>query len=215
MYLVRRVAAHLKGRLPDFIDQDDLEQMGVIGLIEAARGFDPSRGVPFEPYARTRIRGAILDALRKQSDLPRSAMQNQRTHNEAQRQLSQELGRAPTQAEIAEELGLDVDDFQKERNHAHQYHVVAMEDVTSEVELLSGDSLGDNPEQLLETTQIQEQVATEIDALPERDKLVLALYYVEELTLKEIGSIIGVSESRVSQILSSNAAVLRKKLRLG
>lgn len=209
--LVHRVATHLKVRLPDFIELEDLEQMGIIGLIEAAKNFDPGRGVAFETFARPRIRGAILDGLRRQSDLPRSAITGLRQHSQAQQKLAQDLGRDPSQAELAAELGLSIDTFHKERTHQHQLQLVSAEEVATELEAVHSEHASDNPEQVVETLQIQERVAALIAELPERDQLILALYYVEELNLKEIGAIIGVSESRVSQILSANANALRKR----
>lgn len=210
--LVKKVVNHLRARLPDFLEVEELEQMGMIGLIEAHRRFDPSRGIAFEAYARTRIRGAILDALRMQSDMPRSAMGQIRNHNSSRQQLAHELGRQPTQAELAEDLGLSHEEFQRERALVHQYQKIAMEDVQQEVEAIATEQIDHNPEQLVDDMLLRERIAEKIRELPERDQLVLSLYYVEELNLKEIGTVIGVSESRVSQILSTNAKRLRKKL---
>lgn len=210
--LVKKVVNHLRARLPDFLETEELEQMGMIGLIEASRRFDPSRGIAFEAYARTRIRGAVIDGLRMQSDMPRSAMAQIRNHNNTRQQLSNELGRQPTQSEVAAELGLSEADFQRERSQVHQYQKVAMEDARQEIESIATEQINDNPEELVDGMLLRKQIAEKIRELPERDQLVLSLYYVEELNLKEIGAVIGVSESRVSQILSGNAKTLRKKL---
>ena len=117
--LVKRVALHLKTRLPNFMELEELIQVGTIGLIEAAKSFDQSKGVDFEVFARTRIRGAILDQVRKLSYLPRSAIVNIRDHNEASALLSGELGRAPTQTELAEFMGKDIESFHKAVSYTH------------------------------------------------------------------------------------------------
>ena len=119
--LVKRVALHLKTRLPNFMELEELIQVGTIGLIEAAKSFDDSKGVEFEVFARTRIRGAILDQVRKLSYLPRSAIVNIRDHNEATAILSGELGREPSQSELADFMGKDLEDFHKERTHAYRF----------------------------------------------------------------------------------------------
>ena len=130
--LVKRVALHLKARLPNFMELEELIQVGMIGLIEADKSFDASKGVDFEIFAKNRIRGAILDQVRKMSYLPRSAIVNIREHNEATAELTGMLGRAPTQSELAEHMGKDAETFQKERTHAHRFQTVSFEDQTSD-----------------------------------------------------------------------------------
>lgn len=209
--LVKRVALHLKTRLPNFMELDELIQVGTIGLIEAAKSFDDSKGVEFEVFARTRIRGAILDQVRKLSYLPRSAIANIRDHNEATSMLSGELGREPSQSELADFMGKDLDSFHKERTHAYRFQTVSLESqLPDTVDMPSADL--NEPEANLEGGQMLEALAGSIESLPEREKTIVSLYYVEEMNLKEIGAVLDISESRVSQILSSTIRLLRQDL---
>ncbi|MDE0747689.1 MAG: RNA polymerase sigma factor FliA [Porticoccaceae bacterium] len=209
--LVKRVALHLKGRVPKFMELDELIQVGTIGLIEAAKSFDSSKGVDFEIFAKNRIRGAILDQVRKMSYLPRSAMVNIREHNEARHKLAGKFGREPNQAEMAEFMEKDVHVYQKERNHAHQFQTISLEaQVPESVELSASGS--NEPEAVLAKEQLMASLADAIALLPEREKTIVALYYVEEMNLREIGAVLEVSESRVSQVLSGITKKLRKNL---
>ena len=209
--LVKRVALHLKTRLPNFMELEELIQVGTIGLIEAAKSFDDSKGVEFEVFARTRIRGAILDQVRKLSYLPRSAIVNIRDHNEATAILSGELGREPSQSELADFMGKDLEDFHKERTHAYRFQTVSLESQLPEtVDRPTGDV--NEPEANLEGGQMIEALAESIESLPEREKTIVSLYYVEEMNLREIGAVLDISESRVSQVLSSTIKQLRQKL---
>ena len=209
--LVKRVALHLKTRLPNFMEIDELIQVGTIGLIEAAKSFDNSKGVEFEIFARARIRGAILDQVRKLSYLPRSAMVNIRDHNEATAALSSELGREPSQTELAEFMGKDLESFHKERTHAYRFQTVSLESqVMDDVEIPSNEI--NEPESELADAQLLNALEGSIESLPERDKTIISLYYVEEMNLKEIGAVLDISESRVSQILSSTVKKLRTHL---
>ncbi len=209
--LVKRVALHLKGRLPAFMELDELIQVGMIGLIEADKSFDASKGVDFEVFAKNRIRGAILDQVRKMSYLPRSAIVSIRDHNEASAALTGELGRAPSQAELADFMGKDADTFQKERTHAHRFQTVSLEaQLPDSVELPMAQ--GNEPEEELVEEQFMGALATSIGKLPERDRTVVSLYYVEEMNLKEIGAVLEISESRVSQILSACVNKLRVQM---
>jgi RNA polymerase sigma factor for flagellar operon FliA len=209
--LVKRVALHLKGRLPNFMELDELIQVGMIGLIEADKSFDASKGVDFEVFAKNRIRGAILDQVRKMSYLPRSAIVSIRDHNEASAALTGELGRAPSQAELADFMGKDADTFQKERTHAHRFQTVSLETQLPEsVDLPTGHS--NEPEQELVEEQFMDALAASIGKLPERDRTVVSLYYVEEMNLKEIGAVLEISESRVSQILTACVNKLRVQM---
>ena len=210
--LVKRVALHLKTRLPNFMEIDELIQVGTIGLLEAAKSFDNSKGVEFEIFARTRIRGAILDQVRKLSYLPRSAMVNIRDHNEATAALSSELGREPSQTELAEFMGKDLESFHKERTHAYRFQTVSLESqVMDDVEIPSNEI--NEPESELADAQLLTALEGSIESLPERDKTIISLYYVEEMNLKEIGAVLDISESRVSQILSSTVKKLRTHLK--
>jgi RNA polymerase sigma factor for flagellar operon FliA len=211
MAMVKRIAVHLKARIPPFMEVDELVQVGMIGLIEAARSFNPTKGVAFESFAHTRIRGAMIDEVRRLSFLPRSAVAFNKSHSTANQALASELGRAPTQAELAEFMGIELDTFEKDRGAARQFETYSMEVVTEEVMSLPEQS-SRQPEAIVEEAEMMEALTEAIDGLPERDKLVISLYYVEELNLREIGEVLGVSESRVSQILSANVKKLRAQL---
>lgn len=214
MPMVKRVAVHLKARVPPFMELDELIQVGMVGLIEAARSFDPTKGFEFEHFALSRVRGAILDEVRRQSFLPRSAVAFNKSENEAVHVLAAELGRAPSQSELALFMGKELDEFQRERGQAKRFETYSMEVVSDEVMSMPGDSAL-QPEVMVEEAEFMDAVVQAIDELPEREKLVMNLYYVEELNLKEIGEVLGVSESRVSQILSTVVKKLRLTLQVG
>jgi RNA polymerase sigma factor for flagellar operon FliA len=211
--LVKRVALHLKARVPAYMELDELIQVGMMGLLEASRVFDASKGVDFENFAHSRVRGAMLDEVRRLSFLPRSAVAFNKTHNETLHTLSSELGRAPTQAEMAEYMGKDLDDFQKERGKARRFETYSLEVVTEEVMSIADDS-SRQPDVMVEEAEFMQAVTDAIGQLPEREQLVMQLYYVEELNLKEIGEVLEVSESRISQILSSVVKKLRGELQV-
>lgn len=212
--LVKRVALHLRSRLPNFMELDELIQVGMIGLMEANGSYDASKGVEFEVFAKNRIRGAILDQVRKLSYLPRSAIVNIRDHNEATAALSGELGREPTQSELAEFMGKDIESFQKERAHAHRFQTVSLESQLPENVDLPASEINE-PETQMAEDQFMSALEDSIESLPERERTVVSLYYVEEMNLKEIGAVLEVSESRVSQILSTSVQKLRKHLEVG
>jgi RNA polymerase sigma factor for flagellar operon FliA len=209
--LVKRVALHLKARIPAFMELDELVQVGMIGLLEASRAFDPSKGVEFENFAHSRVRGAMLDEVRRLSFLPRSAVAFNKEHNETVHTLAAELGRTPTQAEIADHMGKDIEDFHKERGKAKRFETYSMEVVTEEVMSIADDET-QQPDVIVEEAEFMDAVTDAISDLPEREQLVMQLYYVEELNLKEIGEVLGVSESRISQILSAVVKKLRGTL---
>ena len=211
--LVKRVALHLKARIPAFMELDELIQVGMIGLLEASRAFDPVKGVEFENFAHSRVRGAMLDEVRRLSFLPRSAVAFNKSHNESIHTLAAELGRTPTQAEIAEYMGKDLEDFHKERGKAKRFETYSMEVVTEEVMGIADDE-SQQPDVIVEEAEFMNAVTDAIADLPEREQLVMQLYYVEEFNLKEIGETLGVSESRVSQILSSVVKKLRTTLKV-
>ena len=209
--LVKRVALHLKTRLPNFMELDELIQVGMIGLFEANNSFDASKGVDFEVFAKNRIRGAILDQVRKLSYLPRSAIVNIRDHNEATAALTGELGREPSQSELAEFMGKDIESFQKERTHAHRFQTVSLESQLPDTVDMPASEVNE-PEAQIAEEQFMASLVDSIETLPERERTVISLYYVEEMNLKEIGAVLDVSESRVSQILSSSVQKLRRHL---
>ena len=211
--LVKRVALHLKVRIPPFMELDELIQVGMIGLLEAARAFNPTKGIEFENFALSRVRGAILDEVRQLSYLPRSAVAFNKSENQATHTLASELGRAPTQAELADHMGDDLDQFQKRRGNAKRFETLSMEVMTDEV-LGIADERSRQPDAIVEHQQFMQAVSDSIAELPERDQLLMSLYYVEELNLKEIGAVLGVTESRVSQLLSGVVQKLRLSLKI-
>lgn len=206
--LVRRVVAHLSVRLPQRYEREELVQMGTVGLLEALQTYDAERGVDFAGYAVKRIRGAILDELRKLANQPRSATAAMQRHAAAEQALMNTLGRTPTQQEVAAHLGLEHETYQRERSHIQSFQTISSELVTTEVDDVA-DERESEPEARLGQAQMMDLLANSIEALPERDRLVLSLYYNDELNLKEIGAVIGVTESRVSQILSASVKKLR------
>ncbi len=211
--LVKRVALHLKVRIPPFMELDELIQVGMIGLLEAARAFNPDKGVDFENFALSRVRGAILDEVRQLSYLPRSAVAFNKSESRATDALATELGRAPTQIELAEHLGDDIESFHKKRGNASRFETFSMEVVADEV-LGIADERARQPEVIVEHADFMRAVTQAIAELPERDQLLMQLYYVEELNLKEIGEIVGVTESRVSQLLTTTVKKLRATLQI-
>jgi RNA polymerase sigma factor for flagellar operon FliA len=211
--LVKRVALHLKVRIPPFMELDELIQVGMIGLLEAARAYNPTKGIEFESFALSRVRGAILDEVRQLSYLPRSAVAFNKSENQATNALASELGRAPTQSELADHMGDDLDLFQKRRGNAKRFETLSMEVMTDEV-LGIADERSRQPDAIVEHQQFMGAVADAIAELPERDQLLMSLYYVEELNLKEIGEILGVTESRISQLLTAIVKKLRLSLKI-
>lgn len=210
--LVKRVALHLKARVPAYMELDELMQVGMMGLIEASNSFDKSKGIEFEAFARNRVRGAILDEVRKLSDLPRSAVGHVKENNAAHQALASALGRAPTQTELADYLGKDVDQYQRERAHALTFQTVSIDDMqTDDIDMIPSETA--DPEEQVEHAEFMDELASAIEQLPEREALIVSLYYVEEMNLKEIAAVIEVSESRVSQILTACIKKLRTHLR--
>ena len=170
-------------------------------------------GVDFENFAHSRVRGAILDEVRRLSFLPRSAVAINKSHSEATHELAAELGRTPTQAELADHMGKDIELFHKERTQARRFETYSMEVVTEEVMNIATDS-SQQPEAIVEHEQFMGALTDAVAELPERDQLLMNLYYVEELNLKEIGEVLGVTESRVSQLLTAVVKKLRSTLKV-
>ena len=213
--LVKRIGHHLKGRLPSSVQLDDLIQSGMIGLIEAARKYEPSKGASFETYAGIRIRGAMLDEIRKGDWAPRSVHRNSRKISEAIRYVESQTGRDAQDHEVAAALDMNLDEYHQHLQDGMGSRLFSFEDLLSqpgerEGDLISHDETG--PYEGLQSEHFQQHLAQAIAKLPEREQLVLALYYDEELNLKEIGAVLDVSESRVSQIHSQAALRLRARL---
>jgi RNA polymerase sigma factor for flagellar operon FliA len=209
--MARRIALRVGRRVPDWITADDLIAAAMIGLAEAADRYDASRGEPFVAFAEKRIRGAVLDELRRGDILPRRARQAARKVGEAVRSLTGRLGRPPEDEEIAAELGVPVDAYREELEGL--VHVGCVE-LGPEVTERRHSDLPEksSPAAHAEKAQIMSHLRTALDVLPERDLRILSLYYVEELPYAEIGRLIGVSESRVCQLHSRALARLRAEM---
>jgi RNA polymerase sigma factor for flagellar operon FliA len=207
--------------LPSHVEEADLISYGLGGLISAIERFDLTREIKFETYAITRIRGAIIDELRNLDWVPRSVRARAREIERANVKLESKLQRAPTDEEMASELGVGVDEFQGSLLQISNSTIVALDELWSvqdatgdQVSLL--DTLPDrdapDPQHLVDQSELRDRIADAIAALPEREKLVVALYYYENLTLREIGEVLGVTESRVSQLHTKAVLRLRSKL---
>jgi RNA polymerase sigma factor for flagellar operon FliA len=212
--LVKRIALHLRARLPDHVALDDLYQAGMVGLLEAARNFDGSKGASFETYAGIRIRGAILDEIRRGDWAPRSVHRNARKIAQAIAHIEQQTGADARDEQIAQELGVDLDTYYKMLKDINGVRVLAMEEAGLDEENSGFPARnGDTPFDQVKKSQFRQQLIQGIDQLPERERLVLSLYYEQEMNLKEIGLILGVSESRVCQIHGQAMARLRARLK--
>ena len=209
--LVKRIAYHLIARLPANTEIEDLMQSGMMGLLEAARNYDASRGASFATFAGFRIRGAMLDEVRRHDWTPRSVHRKQREVSQAIRELEVELGRQPKGSEIASHMEITLDDYHKILRDSAGCSLFSLSDALDETkpmrQLASED--GADPDALFTEGQIREEVAQAIAGLPEKEQMVLSLYYERELNLKEIGEVLGVTESRVCQIHGQAMARLR------
>ena len=210
--LVKRIAHHLMARLPDSVQVDDLVQAGMIGLLEAAGKFDNSMGASFETYAGIRIRGAMLDEVRRGDWIPRSVHRNARAISEATRKVENSTGREAQGTEVASAMGIPLDEFHAMLADSRGARIFSLEELTEDnpdAVDVPGDS---EVEGRLIEQAFRRRLAEAIETLPEREKLVLSLYYDEELNLKEIGAVLGVSESRICQILGSATTRLRARV---
>jgi RNA polymerase sigma factor for flagellar operon FliA len=213
--LVKRIAYHLMSRLPASVQADDLIQAGMIGLIEASRKFDPDQGASFETYAGIRIRGAMLDEIRRTDWTPRSVHRKAREVAEAVRRIENEMGRDARDVEVAQEMGISLEEYHKILQDSTGCRIFSFEDpgMLGEEGMSQSGRHVDQPLENLQKTDFKQGLADEIKGLPERERLVMALYYDEELNLREIGEILGVSESRVCQI--HGQALIRLRARMG
>jgi len=214
--LVKRIAYHLMARLPACVAIDDIVQNGMLGLLDAINRFETGFGAQFETYAVQRIRGAMLDGLRENDWLPRSLRRDMRRIEAAISELEQRHGRPPNENELAENLGMSLGDYQKMLQDARGHQLVYFEDFGSEddddyLERHLPAEGADPLEQLLDAS-MRSALVEAIGDLPEREKLVMALYYEEELNLREIGEVMGVTESRVCQLHSQAIARLRARI---
>ncbi len=212
--LVKRIAYHLVSRLAGNVDVDDLIQAGMIGLLEASRKYDASRGANFQTFAGIRIRGAMLDEVRRSDWTPRSVYQKLRKVTEATRAVEAREGRSARESEVANELGLDIDEYHKVLRDATTCRLFSLEQTQGEgSHTQPSGEIEPGPQESAFDDEFRSALVHAIEHLPEREGLVLSLYYDEELNLREIGEVLGVSESRVSQIHSK--AVVRLRSRLG
>jgi RNA polymerase sigma factor for flagellar operon FliA len=218
--LVKFVAGRLGASLPSHVDEQDLVSYGLLGLIGAIERFDPDREIKFETYAISRIKGAIIDELRSLDWVPRSVRTRAREIERAIADLERNLMRAPTDEEIATKLGITEGELEDSLSEISRSSMAALDELWTpqgggdQIALIDTieDTTGPDPEISLEQTELKEALGEAIARLPEREKLVVTLYYYEELTLREIGEVLGVTESRVSQLHTK--AVLRLKARL-
>jgi len=216
--MVRRMANQLLVRLPPSVTQSDLIQAGMIGLMEAASRYSEDAGAQFETYATQRVRGAMLDELRGKDWLPRSARQTQRKIEHAIDQLEQRLMRTPLEHEIAEEMEMSIQDYQKLLAESRGTQLVYLDDLT---EPTTGTPYLDrhvepestNAVSILANDRFRDALAQAIEHLPEREQQIMSMYYEKDMNLKEIGLVLGVTESRISQLHSQAVARLRTKLK--
>lgn len=210
--LVKRVAYHLKGRLPDSVQVDDLIQSGMLGLLEAAKNFDSTQGASFETYAGIRIRGAMLDEIRLGDWTPRSVHRKAREMNQAIKKIEdRKLGTA-SDSEIAKEMGVSLEEFNQILRNASVSKIFSVDD--GEIEQDYNGSMGTKvqPETIYKREELASALEGIIDDLPERERLVMSFYYEEQMNLREIGEVLGVSESRVSQIHGKALMTIRAKV---
>jgi len=218
-HLIKKVAYKMIARLPANVEMDDLMSAGVIGLIDAAEKYDPEKSCNFKSYAEIRIRGAMVDELRSLDWVPRSVRQKGASIDQVQRELQGKLGRPATDIELATEMGLTLEEFQALTDKARTVSVVSFEDLGVSgaedkrdfLDSVSDPESTDPGQDALENDE-RSVMMRAIQQLPERQRVVLTLYYYEDMNLKEIGSLLGVTESRISQIHSAAVAQLRPLL---
>jgi RNA polymerase sigma factor for flagellar operon FliA len=222
--LIKYIASRLALRLPSHISLDDLISSGIIGLIDAIHKFDPSKNISFKTYAEFRVKGAILDELRSLDWIPRSVRKKTHVIENAYSELQKTLGRPAEPEEVAEALGLQMDEFYQLLDETKSVSLVELEGVWKAISGNADVMESDLPEILLDEnvrdpfmavhfSQLQEVMVRGIEALPDKEKLLISLYYYEELTMKEIGQIMGYTESRISQLHTQAMLRLRSKLR--
>jgi len=222
--MVKFVAGRLGAGLPSHVEDADLISYGLVGLIGAIERFEPERGIKFETFAMTRIRGAIIDELRSLDWVPRSVRSRAREIEAAQAKLEHELQRAPTEAELAAKLNMTEEELQSALLEIANSSVYALDELWTvsdssgdQVSLLDtiADESAADPQEALASTEVKDLLTEAISGLPEREQLVVALYYYENLTLREIGEVLGVTESRVSQLHTKAVMRLKSSLQQG
>lgn len=218
MPMVKRLAHHMMGRLPPSVEEDDMVQAGMIGLLDAISRYDAAQSAQFEAYAIQRIRGAMLDELRQSDWMPRSARQSMRKIEKAIGVLQHQLGRQPKESEIAVAMKIPLDEYQAMLGDARGHQLLYFEDFgesdedDSFLDKQSGEE-GSMPLPQLLDANLRACIIAGIEGLPEREKLLMSLYYEEELNLREISEVFGVSEARVCQLHGQAIARIRTKLK--
>jgi len=219
--MIKYVANRIAMRLPPHIEVDDLISVGVLGLMDAISKYDSSRGAKFKTYAEFRVRGAILDELRAMDWVPRSIRQKASSVDKVVQSLQVKLSRSPEDEEVAKEMGISLEQFHTTLNETKSIPVFSLDDLgiakdsgeqQSLLDCLAGKADAD-PQTQIRLIELKEIIAKAIDTLPEKERLMVSLYYYEELTMKEIGAVLEITESRVSQIHSKAVYRLRTKLK--
>lgn len=211
MPLVRKIAWHVHGRVSTAIEVEDLLQIGMVALVEAANSFE-DRGLGFAAYAQLRVRGAMIDHLRRQATICRSTMAKRKDLAKVRNRLEQQLGRLPTEAEMSADMGLDPSDYRELADSVEMVQHTSMDEVYSDQSMWFAD-VEDRADDILERESLKAAIANGISELPEREALVLQLYFVEELNLEEIGHTLDIGAARVCQIKKAALDRLREKLR--
>ena len=213
--LVKRIVRRIMPKYKDYNDSDDLVSCGIIGLIDALDKYDINYGVKFETYASTRIRGEILDYMRKQDWAPASLRSKINKINQAAEMLESRIGRSPTDQEIAEAVHMSVSEVQKVLEKTHMFNLIHLEDMVMDsfTTIKTANADDNNPESIVQGKEMKTILADIIESLPEKERLVITLYYYEEMTLKEIAAILKVTESRISQIHSKVLVRMGYKLK--
>jgi len=212
--MVKRIGAHLLGRLPAGVELDDLIQVGLVALLDAARHYESSKGASFQTYAGIRIRGAMLDEVRSNDWAPRSVYRKQRELTAAVRNVENRKGEHANAKEIAKELGVSLEDYFKMLSSTSSSRMLSLDQSSSDGEPLASRIQEDHADPVanLESQEFRQEIIAAIQSLPERETLVMSLYYDRELNLKEIGEVLGVSESRVCQLHGQALVRLRAQL---
>lgn len=212
--LVQRIAYHLAARLPRSVEIDDLIQAGMIGLMEAARAFDTAGGASFETFAGIRIRGSMLDELRRGDWAPRSVHRKVREASSVMAQIEQRTGRAAAANEVAGAMGISLDEYHKAMDDAARTQVLSFDNGDGEKDPFDvADIAGHTPAREHDRGEFTQQLAAAIENLPERERMIMALYYQEEMNLREIGAVLGVTESRVCQLHGQALVRLRSRMK--
>lgn len=210
--IVKRIALHVISRLPSSVQLDDLIQAGMIGLLEASRNFDASQGASFETYASIRVRGAMLDEVRGGDWTPRSVSRKLREASQAVQAVEQETGRDARDHEVAERMGISLGEYHEILKDSTSSRLYSLDQENEEGQALDVPADGLEPLSMMQHEDFQQALAEAIKQLPERQQLMMSLYYNEELNLREIGEVLGVSESRVCQIHGQAMINIRAKL---